>query len=100
MARYRIENSVVDTDNATATYEEETYHDGHNYISQATGSQWDHETLYRSRRGRYYLVRSSQWQGSRNSAEWLSPQESARWLLSQDHDLPEDLAEYEDEISE
>ncbi len=54
MARYRMEDGcVLDTANATAEWEEDTYFDGHNRIGVATGSQWNHETLYRSRKGRY-----------------------------------------------
>lgn len=100
MARFRIDGTVLDTDNATAEWEEETDWNGNNHISRATGSQWNHQTLYRSRKGRYYIVNSSQWQGSLDSAEWVSPQEAARWLLQNEHDLPEDLKEYADEVSE
>ena len=55
MSRYRIEGMIVDTDNATASWEEGTRWNGNNHISLATGSQWDHQKLYRSRRGRYWL---------------------------------------------
>lgn len=101
MARYRMDDgSVVDTDRATQSWEEETDWDGRNHISRATGSQWDHETLYRSRKGRYYVEHTSQWQGSRPHVEWLSPEAAARWLLLMDEELPEDLAQYADEIIE
>jgi hypothetical protein len=43
---------------------------------------------------------SSQWQGSLDHAEWISPQEAARWLLTMEYDLPPDLAEYEEQVSE
>jgi hypothetical protein len=94
------DGSVVDTDRATQSWEEETDWDGRNHISRATGSQWDHETLYRSRKGRYYVEHTSQWQGSRPHVEWLSPEAAARWLLLMDEELPEDLAQYADEIIE
>jgi len=100
MARYRIDDVVVDTENATASYEEATFWDGNSHISKATGSQWDHETLYRSSKGRYYVVHTSQWQGSCNSAEWVSPTEAARWLLANDEELPDELKQYGDEVSE
>jgi len=102
MARYRIDGTVVDTDNATASWDEGTRWDGRNHISLATGSQWDHEELYRSRRGRYYLIHTSQWQGSTPYAEWVSPQEAARWLAinQPDLELPADLAAAAAEVLE
>lgn len=101
MARYRMpDGTIVDTDNASAHWEEETRFDGNNHISLATGSQWTHQTLYRSRRGRYYVEHSSQWQGSSPSAEWVSEQEAARWLLLMEYDLPEDLIPFAEEVSE
>lgn len=100
MARYRIEGTIVDTDNASQSWQEARYHDGHNFISKATGSQWTHQTLYRSRKGRWYIEHTSQWQGSRDSAEWVSPQEAARWLLANDHEVPAELTTFADEVSE
>lgn len=100
MARYRIDDTVIDTANSTAHYEEATFHDGRNLISKATGSQWTHQDLYRSRRGRYYVVHTSQIQGSRDTAEWVSEHEAARWLLANDHKLPEELRVVGEEVSE
>ncbi len=101
MARFRMDDdTIVDTDKAAATWEESTDWDGNNHISRATGSQWNHQTLYKSAKGRYYLVHSSQWQGSVDHAEWATPQEAARWLLLMEEDLPEDLQQYADEVSE
>lgn len=100
MARYKIENCIVDTANAVKSWNEDTRWDGNNHISKATGSQWNHETLYKSRKGRYYVEHTSQWQGSASSAEWISPQEATRWLLQNERELPEDLEQYENEVSE
>jgi hypothetical protein len=101
MARYRMDDgTVIDTDNASAKWEEATRWNGNNHISVATGSQWHHQTLYRSRKGRYYVEHVSQWQGSTPHAEWVSPQEAARWLLANEEELPEDLKQYADDISE
>lgn len=101
MSTYRIDgDGIVDTDKAQQTWEESTRWDGRNHISKATGSQWEHQTLYKSRKGRYYIVHMSQWQGTTPHAEWVSPQEAARWLLLMGHDLPEDLREYEDDVVE
>jgi hypothetical protein len=102
MATYRIDGTIVRTENATAEYSEGRFHDGNNWISLATGTQWNHQTLYRSRKGRYYVVNSSQWQGSREFAEWVSNEEAARWLLLNrpKESLPDDLAKAEELVSE
>ena len=101
MTRYKMENgSIVDTDKASKSWEENSDHDGSNFISRATGSQWEHQELYRSRKGRYYLEHTSQWQGSRPHVEWVSNEEAARWLLHNERELPEDLAALEDELVE
>lgn len=100
MSLHRLENCIVDTDKSTKQYEESTDWNGNNWISRATGSQWHHQTLYRSRKGRYYIINSSNYEGSSDTAEWLSPQEATRWLLLMGHDLPSDLMEFEDQVSE
>lgn len=99
--RYRMESGdVVNTDKAVQCWEEETYFDGTNQISRATGSQWDHETLYRSRRGRFYVVHESQWQGSKDHCEWVDEREAVRWILVNEGDIPEDLEHLIAEVEE
>lgn len=101
MSRYRMDDgTIIDTSKASKSWEETTEWDGNNHISRATGSQWNHQTLYRSRKSRYYIEHTSQWQGSREHAEWVSREEAARWLLTCEHELPEDLASLEYEIIE
>ena len=101
MTRYKMENgTVIDTDRASKSWEEDSYHDGNNFISKATGSQWEHQTLYRSRKGRYYIEHESDWQGTRSHVEWVSNEKTARWLLANDRELPEDLKDLEDELVE
>lgn len=101
MARYTMDDgTVVDTAKASEHWEEASDWDGRNHISRATGDQWCHQTLYRSRKGRYYLVHESQWQGSRPHAEWISPEGAARWLIAMERALPDDLLKYEDEVTE
>lgn len=101
MSRYRMDDGiVVDTDQATSVWKEDHRWDGNNYVSLATGSQWDHETLYRSRRGRFYVESTSQWQGTSPRAEWVSPHDAAAWLTLNEHDIPEELAGMADEINE
>ena len=60
--------------------------DGHNMISAATGSQWEHETLYRSVGGVYVLHNWSQYQGSRDTWQRISVDQAVEWLLRNDYD--------------
>lgn len=62
--------------------------DGRNMISLATGSQWDHETLYRTKGGRWVLNHWSQWQGSRETYAEISDEEAAAWLVRNQHTEP------------
>ncbi len=100
MSTYRIENTIVNTENASKSWPEGRDWDGSNWISRATGGPWEHETLYRSRKGRYYVELDSDWQGSISHAEWVSPQEATRWLLRNEHELPADLQQHAEEVSE
>lgn len=101
MARYRMEDgTVVDTDNATINYEEAKHWDGRNFISAATGQQWNHQILHRSRKGRYYIEHWSQMQGSRSHAEWVSHQEAVRWLTLNEHEIPKELQSLVEEVTE
>lgn len=101
MARYRMDDgTVVDTLNAKQSWDEATRWDGKNNISVATGSQWHHETLHRSRKGRYYVERTSNYQGDRPGAEWISKRAAAAWIVANGHDIPADLAAEADEVTE
>jgi hypothetical protein len=101
MARYRMEDqTVVDVGNATACYEEATDWNGSNHISRPTGSQWEHETLYRSAKARYYIVRTSNMEGNLPSAEYVTPEQAAAWLTLNEHPIPPELAEAAASITE
>ena len=101
MATYRMDDgTVVKTENSIRFWLEATRWDGRNHISVPTGSQWNHETLYKSRKGRYYIEYESQWQGSTPHAEWVSNREAARWLLTNGYELPKSLSGLEEEVSE
>lgn len=76
------------------TWKEATWHDGNNFISRATGSQWEHEVLFRTAGGAWILHHWSQWQGSRESYTQISAKEAAAWLTVNEHDAPEELAKY------
>lgn len=106
MSRYRMsDGSIVDTDNASRSWDERTEFDGRNQVSVVTGDQWLHQTLYRSRKGRYYVEHSSQWQGAREHVEWVSNEEAARWLLQCGYNpgnpqFPEELEDLVDQVME
>jgi hypothetical protein len=93
------DGTIIDTNNAKAAWKEATDWDGNNHVSRNAG-RFNHQRLYCSRKGRYYLECWSGWQGSMPHAEWVSPQEAARWLLLNDEELPEDLAALEEQVSE
>lgn len=67
-------------------FTEDTRWDGHNHISRATGSQWDHEQLYRTAGGNWVLYRWSQWEGVADRYQFLAEDEARTWLLAQGHD--------------
>lgn len=99
--KYRMnDGTIVDTDNATESWTETTEWNGNNHVSRVTGSQWNHQQLYVSRKGRYYVEHWSQWQGSTSHVEWVSPEEATRWLLLCDYELPHNLVQYEETVSE
>jgi hypothetical protein len=81
----------VDTKNAMVTWQENKWWDGNNQISCATNSQWEHETLYLSKRGRYYVVRTSQYSSVRDCVSYLTDVEAVLWLIRNDREIPEKL---------
>lgn len=60
--------------------------DGQNNISQATGSQFDHEMLIRTVQGRWVLNSYSQWQGSPDVYTFITADKAREWLIAQNHD--------------
>jgi len=72
------------------SWEEATYFNGNNHISKATGSQWEHETLFRTAKGRWVVFHRSQWQGSTDTWCEVSKADAVKWLLANGH---EDAAE-------
>lgn len=80
-----------DIDTATKIDEGSRW-DGSNHISLSTGSQWDHEALYVTRRGRCVRNHWSQYQGSGESWQEIAPSEAAQWLVANERDS-EDLPE-------
>lgn len=74
--------------------DEGTRWNGNNHISLATGSQWEHEALYRTAGGKWVLNSWSQWQGSSETWEEIEDEAAAAWLVRneyQDAQIPEAL---------
>ena len=67
-------------------FAEDTRWNGTNRISIATGSQWDHEELYRTKTGRWILHAWSQWQGTVPTYEEISDSRARTWLLRNKED--------------
>ncbi len=99
--RYRMnDGTIVDTEKASRTWEEATDWNGSNQISRNTPDQWEHETLYRSSKGRFWKEYVSGRRQGQGEAYLLEPPEAAAWLIANDHDLPDDLKEHEADILE
>jgi len=67
-------------------FDEATYWDGSNYISQATDRQFEHQTLYRTKAGRWVLQNWSQWQDRAARHEFVDASVAQDWLLGNGHD--------------
>ena len=87
-----------DIESATK-FSEDTWFDGSNRISKATGSQFEHEALYRTAGGRWVLNKWSQWQGTHETWEFVSDVEAREWLIAQNEDAAVEryFGELEDE---
>ncbi len=77
-------------------FTENTWWNGNNHISCATGSQWNHEQLFYTKSGRWILNWWSQYQNSKETYEEISENAAIEWLISQEHfndleKLPEKL---------
>jgi len=82
-----------DGSEATVLCEERRRFDGNNMISEATGSQWEHERILRTAKGALVLHTWSQWQGSRPSYRMISAAEAARWCAECGDTMPVELEE-------
>jgi len=95
MPKYRIEDTLVDTEQATASYEPS---------AEQQARRGHIERLYRSKNGKYYkttlTVEAENLSEMANnapqiSAEWVPNKEAATWLALNDWALPEELKEFE-----
>lgn len=75
-------------------YKEDTNWNGNNWISEATGSQWSHEFIYRTKGGIYVLNCFSDYQGSHETYEIISKEQASEWFVKNnysDENLPDEL---------
>ena len=81
-------------------FEEATRWDGNNHISIATGSQYDHEILFRTAGGRWVLHGWSQWEGRPERYRFISDEDAREWLLLNEEDAAVErfFGEIEDEV--
>jgi hypothetical protein len=88
----RINGGWFETDKAVK-YDETKHWNGSNHISNATGSQWDHEALYRTATGAWIIDGWSQYQGRNDWCRRVPAVEAHAWLVRCGHEIPECLAE-------
>jgi len=81
---------------AAERWDENTVWNGSNHISMVTGSQWNHQQLYRTRKGRWVLLHTSEWQGSLDRYEAIGDAEAAEWFVRNEYsvrEIPDELIE-------
>ena len=99
MNRTRVtdENGITvgwfDAEKATR-FQENTRWDGSNHISKSTGSQWEHQDLYRTKSGKWVLNSWSDYQGSSEEYLLVNDTEAGEWFMRHeynDSEIPESL---------
>jgi len=98
--KYRIGASVVDTERAAKSWPERRDFNGKNFVGRSSCDQWTYETLYRSRRGRYYIVREIHREGAAPDVQFVSLKEAVRWLALNEYPYPHDLGKFVELMSE
>lgn len=67
-------------------FNENTYWNGSNQISKATGSQWDHEAMYYTKSGNWIRNTWSQYQNSVERHDLVSEGEAAEWFIKNEYE--------------
>lgn len=70
-------------------FDEQTYWNGNNHISMATGSQWHHECLFLTKSGKWILNTWSNYQGVAETYIEISQHAAATWFSRQGFQLDE-----------
>ena len=94
MSRKNIDDGGWFNTSKATKWDEDSRWNGNNHISCATNSQWDHETLYLTKKGVWILSGYSQWQGSTPWCRRIDANEATQWLITNNHDAPEQLTNY------
>jgi hypothetical protein len=76
---------------AATQFDEDTTWNGSNRISVNTRSQWEHEALYLTAKGKWILNAWSQRQGTLQTWTKIEPAAAVTWLIRNDCTVPEDL---------
>jgi hypothetical protein len=97
MNRQPLENGEWFDIDAAKHWEEDTYFDGNNHISCATGSQWEHQTLYRTAK-KSWVLHSSREDHARDTWVIVDATTAAQWLVTNNHDTEEIPTELHQEI--
>jgi len=85
MAKINLGNGQWFDPTKAECFKEDTRWNGSNHISVATGTQFEHEELYRTRKGLWILHEWSQWQGSTPRYRIVDDSCAQQWLIDQNH---------------
>jgi hypothetical protein len=80
-----------DADKATL-FKENSFHNGRNFISKATGNQFSHEWLYVTAGNKFVLNSFSDYQGVPKTYMLINKEDAAKWFTKQgfsDEEIPE-----------
>lgn len=75
-------------------FRENSYHDGRNFISKATNSQFEHEAIFVTKSGKFILDHWSNWQGSTETYQEITKERASAWFAKQgfsDDEIPKAL---------
>jgi hypothetical protein len=99
MSTIKLEcGQIVDRAYALDRFQEDEYFNGHNHCSINTDSQWEHQDLYLSRLGFWYIVQWSQREGTKDKAWKISENEAVEWIALNRCKMPDSLKKLEDEL--
>lgn len=93
MKRQSLDNGSWFNLETAEQWNEDTYWNGSNHISAATRSQTEHESLYRTKSGRWILNTWSQWQGTQETWIEIDSDAAAKWLVTNGKDPHDACAE-------
>lgn len=81
MDRKQIGNGQWFDADSAVVFKENSIFDGRNRISVNSGSQWEHETLYYTKSGKWVLNSWSDYQGTIETYRIFGASSAVRWLV-------------------